>query len=196
MGATLTVTETTTEMVHLKGGALVQEESEREWYMVPPKAEYEFEITGYAVPFEMKVSEEYGGGTQTKTRLEFTIKGGKGDGKRFTDMFTFSIGPKSNLGALLRRLNVSLDPDPETRQWDLDRVIGYKGKGYVTHGADKLGVVKLDEKNKPKYAKLVLDTVEAVAAPTTAYRCDIVETLTKTTPDDVNQIQNDEWPEN
>lgn len=177
MGATLTVNETTSKMVRLVNGKLVIEDGQRNLYMVPPKGEYEWEITGYALPFEMKKSAQFikPGESEyaTKTRLEVTITSGKGVGKMFTEMYGFSIGPRSTLGKLLRALNVSLAPDPVTREWDLDRVIGYKGKSYVTHGMDASGAVKLDDQGKPKYANIVIDTVEALGAPENPYSISI-----------------------
>lgn len=200
MGATLTVNETTSKMVRLVNGKLVVEEGQRNLYIVPPKGEYEWEITGYALPFEMKKSamfikpgeSEYA----TKTRLEITITSGKGAGKMFTEMFGFSIGARSTLGKLLRALNVSLEPDAVTRQWDLDRVIGYKGKSYVTHGADSNGAVKLDDQGKPKYASIVIDTVEALGGPERPYSINIdEEDLTPQRQESAASASDDGWPE-
>lgn len=158
MGAVLTVNETKTEMIRLVNGKLVKEEAQRNLYVVPPKnGEYEFTITGYALPFELK-SDQYG--VQTKTKLELTLK----NGKMIQCMFGFSIGEKSNLGGVLRRLGVDLSPDPETGTWDLDRCIGYTGKGYFTLSE------KLDDAGKPKYVNLEPKTVEAINAPDQAYR--------------------------
>lgn len=166
MGATLTVNETSSEMIRLVGDQLVQETSQRNLYTVPPKGEYEFKITGYALPFEMAKSEQYGGGTQTMTRIEFTITEGKGTGKMWTELFGFSIGEKANLGRLLRKLEVDLTPD-DAGKWDLDRAIGYTGRGYGVPSD------KLDEYGKPRYFRLSLDTVEAVSAPEKPYSIQI-----------------------
>ena len=172
MGATLTVNESSTQMVRLVNGQLVQEEAQRNIYCVPPKGEYEFMITGYALPFEMQKSEQYirpgEKTTQTMTRIEFTITSGKGDGKMWSELIGFSIGMKSNLGKLLRKLNVDLSPN-EKGQWDLDRAVGYRGKGYVVPSD------KLDDMGKPKYARLSIDTVEPMGAPDSPYTIDIVE---------------------
>lgn len=166
MGATLTVNEGTSEMVRLIGDQLIQESAQRNLYVVPPKGEYEFQITGYALPFEMAKAEQYGGGTQTMTRIEFTITEGKGKGKMWTELFGFSIGEKANLGKLLRKLKVDLAADANGK-WDLDRAIGYTGRGYVVPSD------KLDDEGKPKYARLSLDTVEPVSAPAQAYSIEI-----------------------
>jgi len=202
MGATLTINETTSKMVRLVSGKLVVEDGQRNLYIVPPKGEYEWEITGYALPFEMKKSAQFikPGESEyaTKTRLEITIISGKGAGKMFTEMFGFSIGPRSTLGKLLRALNVSLEPDAVTRQWDLDRVIGYKGKSYVTHGQDATGAVKLDDQGKPKYASIVIDTVEALGAPERPYSIDISdEDLTPQRAESAasSTSTDDGWPE-
>lgn len=168
MGATLTVNETSTQMVRLVGGKLVQEAAQRNIYVVPPKGEYAFEITGYALPFDMPKAEQYGGGMQTMTRLEFTITEGKGIGKMWTELLGFSIGEKSNLGKLLRKLNVDLNPN-ERGEWDLDRAVGYRGKGYVVPSD------KLDDMGKPKYARLSIDTVEPLGAPEQPYSIQIME---------------------
>ena len=166
MGATLTITETSTQMIRLVGDQLVQEESQRNLYTVPPKGEYEFMITGYALPFDIPKAEEYGGGTQTMTRLECTITEGKGTGKMFTLMLGFSLGQKSNLGRLLRGFGVDLTP--VDGKWDLDRAIGYTGKAFIIPSDT------LDEFGKPKYAKLALDAgVEAVRGPERAYSIDV-----------------------
>jgi len=202
MGATLTINETTSKMVRLVNGKLVVEDGQRNLYIVPPKGEYEWEITGYALPFEMKKSAQFikPGESEyaTKTRLEITITSGKGAGKMFTEMFGFSIGPRSTLGKLLRALNVSLEPDAVTRQWDLDRVIGYKGKSYVTHGQDATGAVKLDDQGKPKYASIVIDTVEALGGPDKPFSIDISdEDLTPQRAESAasSTSTDDGWPE-
>jgi hypothetical protein len=174
MGATLTVnSEQSTQMIRLVGDKLVQEESQRNLYVVPPKGEYVFAITGYALPFQMAIGEQYrkadGPTHQTMTRLELTIAEGKGAGKMFTVMLGFSLGPKSNLGRLLRQMNVDLSPD-ENNKWDLDRAIGYRGKGYVVPSDT------LDDDKKPKYAKISIETVEPVSAPEQTYSIQIEET--------------------
>lgn len=167
MGATLTVNEGTSEMIRLVGDQLMQETSQRNLYTVPPKGEYEFMVTGYALPFEMAKGEQFGGGMQTMTRVEFTIIEGKGKGRMWTELYGFSIGEKANLGKLLRKLKVDLSPD-DKGEWDLDRAIGYTGKGYGVP-SEKLG-----EDGKPKYFKLSLDTVEPVAAPEQKYSIQIM----------------------
>lgn len=173
MGATMKVYEGSTQMVRLVGDKLVQEEAQRNLYVIPPKGEYEFMITGYALPFEMLIQPQHrkpdGPERQTMTRLEFTITEGKGKGKLFTVMVGFSLGPQSNLGRLLRQLNVDLSPD-EHGEWDLDRAIGYRGRGHFIPSET------LDDTGKPKYVKLALDLgYELVSAPEQPYRIDITQ---------------------
>lgn len=196
MGATLTINETTSKMVRLVNGKLVVEEAQKNLYIVPPKGELEWMITGYALPFEMKKLPQHvkpgESEWQTKTRLEFTIQSGPGKGRMFTDMYTFSIGQKATLGKLLRRVQVDMSPDEVTRSWDLDRAIGYTGKSYVTHGE------KLDDKGKPLYANIVIDTVEAVAAPDRPYSINIDdEDLTPQRAESAatSTASDDGWPE-
>lgn len=164
MGVQMEVKQQASVMIRKVGDKLVKETRAGNIYVVPPKGEYQFEVTGYALPFEMPKSEEYGGGTQTMTRVEFTIIDGKGAGKMFDQMWGFSNGPKSNLGRFLRAMKVDLTPIDGS--WDLDRMIGYTGSGYVTP-SDNLG-----DDGKPKYARLSLDTVEGIAAPERAYTFD------------------------
>lgn len=174
MGATLTITESTNEMIRLVGDRLVQETSQQNLYVVPPAGEYEFMITGYALPFQMRKQPQHirPGESEfsTKTRLEFTITKSpdpKGVGKMFTDLYTFSLGAQAHLGNLLRRMKVNLEPKADGT-WDLDNAIGYVGKGYVTQSE------KLDENTgKPKYAYLAVDTVSAVSAPEKPYSIQI-----------------------
>lgn len=168
MGVVLTVNENKTEMIRLVGDKLVKEEAQRNLYVIPPKnGEYEFTITGYALPFEMR-SDEYG--VQTKTKLELTMK----NGQMVQCMFGFSIGPKSNLGEVLRRLGVDMAPDPKKGGWDLDACIGYSGKGYFNLSD------KLDDTGKPKYVNLVPKSVEPIGKPEKKYSFD--ETITDVIP--------------
>lgn len=161
MGVQMEVKQQASTMIRKVGDKLRKEDRTANLYMVPPKGEYQFEVTGYALPFEMPKAEEYGGGMQMMTRVEFTITDGKGKGKMFDQLWGFSLGPKSNLGRFLRSMKVDLTPVDGS--WDMDRMIGYVGSGYVTPGE------ALGDDGKPKYAKLSLDTVEGISAPETAY---------------------------
>lgn len=163
MGVQIEAKQTQSTMIRLVNGKLVKEEASPNIYIVPPKDMYEFDVTGYAIPFEMPRDPEYGGGTQTMTRVELTITEGKGKGRMFTQMWGFSIHPKSNLGIFLRKLSV---PIPIVGGFDLDEMIAYGGRGYVVP-SDKLG-----DDGKPKYAKLSLDTVEGTKVRDQAYSFD------------------------
>lgn len=195
MGATLTVNQTTSEMIRLVNGQLVQESAQPNIYVVPPRGEYTFKVTGYALPFQMKKDPKYvkpgEPETQTMTRIEFTITEGKGIGKMFTQMWGFAIGERANLGKFCRAMGVDLTPD-DNGAWDLDRLIGYEGKGYVTPSE------KLDEAGRPKYANLSLDTVEGTAKPDREYRITITEKAPATNGNGSNghhAADNDGWPE-
>ena len=164
MGVQLEVKQQTTTMIRLVGDKLRKETRVANLYIVPPKGEYEFDITGYALPFEIKRDQQYmkegDSEYQTMTRIEFTITSGKGAGKMFDQMWGLKIGPKSNLGRCCQAMNI---PIPKTGNFDLDSIIGYGGKGYVIPGET------LGDDGKPRYAKLSLDTVEGTHAPERAY---------------------------
>jgi hypothetical protein len=166
MGATLTVNSGTSEMVRLVANELVLETMAQNIYIVPPKGEYEFMITGYALPFIVNKKPEHckpgEPTTVAKTRVEFTIIGGKGDGRMFTQYWTYSINDRATLGKFLRKMNVDLTPDKDGN-WDLDRMIGYTGTGYITPSET------LDEQGKPKYPNLAIDSVEGKSPPKQAY---------------------------
>ncbi|MCA9877830.1 MAG: hypothetical protein KC442_08610 [Thermomicrobiales bacterium] len=89
-------------------GGLVQVMPGRDEYAVPPQGTYgRFKLTGISDTFEM-VSPKYG--LQTKARLEFQILKVQDteskylEGRRFTGLYTWTVGQKSNLGALLGAL--------------------------------------------------------------------------------------------
>ena len=164
MGATIEVRQQTTMMIRLVGDKLVREERTANLYVVPPKGEYTFEITGYAEPFQMKRSAQWikegESEFQNMTRVELTITEGPGKGKMFDQMWGFALGAGSNLGKFCRRMNISI---PAAGSFDLEQIIGYIGTGYVTP-SDTLG----DDK-KPKYANLGIETVSGVSAPERAF---------------------------
>lgn len=77
-------------------------------YAVPPRGLYgRFQLTGISDTFEL-VSAQYG--PSTKVRLEFLIVKVSDaaskylEGKRFTELYTWTVGPKSNLGQLFGAL--------------------------------------------------------------------------------------------
>lgn len=89
-------------------GELFQVVPERDEYAVPPAGTYgRFKLTGISDTFDM-TSERYG--TSTKVRVEFQIMKVQDpenkylEGKRFTELYGWSVGPKSNLGKLFSKL--------------------------------------------------------------------------------------------
>jgi hypothetical protein len=143
-------------------GALSITESKREDYSVPPEGEYEWEITGFAEPFEMAKSAEFGGGMQTKTRLEFTILSGKGQGRKFNQMFTWSVGSKATLGQLIAKVRGQGVGLGET--FELTDLIGMKAKSYVNHSVDLGGHIKTGPDGKPLYAEVAIKTIRPLTA--------------------------------
>jgi hypothetical protein len=167
MGVQIAVRETVDcAMIRLVGNKLVKEQRVENLYIVPPKGEYQFQITGYAEPFEMPRAVEYGGGMQTMTRVELTITEGKGKGRMFDQLWGCTIGPKSNLGKFLRAMKVPVAAN-ENGEFDLDNIIGYIGSGYVT-ASDAV-----DNQGKPRYARLAIDTVEGISPPKRTYSYDL-----------------------
>ena len=161
MGVQMEVKQQSTTMFRLVGDQIVKENRVQNLYVVPPKGEYRFMITGYADPFEMPKSADYGGGTQVMTRIELTIIEGPGKGKMFDQMWGFTIGEKSNLGGFLRRMGVDLSLRDGT--FDLDRIIGYTGSGYLTPSTT------LGDDGKPRYTKLSIETVDGLGNPDRDY---------------------------
>lgn len=91
-----------------KTGEIFQVIPGRDEYAVPPQGTYgRFKLTGISDTFEL-VSPKYG--PQDKVRLEFEILKVQDaeskylEGRRFTGLYTWTVGPKSNLGALLGAL--------------------------------------------------------------------------------------------
>lgn len=143
-------------------GDLYQTESERSDYTAPPEGEYELEITAFAEPFEMPKAEEYGGGMQTKTRLEFTVLSGKGKGKKFAPMYTWTVGAKSTLGQLIAKLRGA--PVAPGEDFDIADLIGTKFKAYVNHAINKKsGQKSLDNTGKP-YPEITIPTIKLLSA--------------------------------
>lgn len=140
-------------------GDLFQTESERSDYTTPPEGEYDLEITAFAEPFEMPKAEQFGGGMQTKTRLEFTIVSGKGKGKKFAPMYTWSVGSKATLGQLIAKIKGGFVAPGE--DFDIGSLIGVKLRAYVNHALGQDGRVKLDQAGKP-YPELSVKTVRVL----------------------------------
>jgi hypothetical protein len=142
-------------------GALYEAETERDSYLVPPAGEYTLRIVGFAKPFEM-TSEKYG--TSTKTRIEFEIASEKGRGKRFTGLYTWTVGEKANLGKLIRRARGIEIPKGSIDVADLILPVPpIEFVCFVSNSDD------LDDAGRPKYADVVLESVKAAGAERPAY---------------------------
>jgi hypothetical protein len=200
MGVAIEVNQGASKMVRLINGKLELEESQRTIYRVPPKGEYDWTITGYALPFKMRKSPQFIKEGESefaeKTRLEFTIDGGPGNGRMFTEMYGWALGPRAALGKLLRALAVDLGRTP----FDMDFVIGYRGHSYVGHATDAAGAVKLDDQGKPAYAQVVIDDrFRPIGAPEQSYFIDLSSIASDaagpTSTKETNGATDDGWPE-
>ena len=87
-------------------GKIVEVMPEQDEYQTPPKGtRARVELSGISDTFEMTT--QFSDTPVTKVRVEYTIrKGTTGvgkalEGKRFTEIHTWTIGPKSNLGKLI-----------------------------------------------------------------------------------------------
>jgi hypothetical protein len=136
-----------------KNGTRFQAEPQREEYSTPVKGTYLLELTGIAEPFEMD-NHFKPGEKVLKTRIEFTVKrsrNGLSDGKRFTGLYTWSLGKKSNMGALMNAITPGgmREGDPVR----LTNKIGTTFKCFVTNSDDG------------KYAGVSVETIETVTPP-------------------------------
>lgn len=89
-------------------GKLFQVTPERDEYAVPPRGTYgRFRLTGISDTFEL-TSEQYG--LSVNVRLEFEIVKVQDaeskylEGRKFTALYTWTVGPRSNLGGLIGAL--------------------------------------------------------------------------------------------
>jgi hypothetical protein len=204
MGVAIETNQQSSKMIRLVAGKLVLEESQRNIYVVPPKGEYDWSITGYSLPFKMKKSPQFIKEGESefaeKTRVEFTIDGGPGNGRMFTILYGWALGSRAVLGKLCRALGVDLSVTP----FDMDQIIGYRGHSYVGHALDMSGAVKLNEQGKPAYAEIAIDDrFVALGPPATPYFIDLsgMDTGASTngnghTDEPTNDTTNDvdEWP--
>lgn len=126
MSRTLLATDTTpTSMFRLgANGELTKVEPNRDDYVTPPRGtRARIELSGISETFLM--DSQFSPGEQVeKVRLEWRIVKGQGNaakmyqGKCFSELYTWKIGPKSNLGKLIGALRgtpvkpgESIDPD-------------------------------------------------------------------------------------
>lgn len=90
-------------------GELVKVERQGDEYQTPPRGtRARLQLSGISEVFEM--TSQYSDAPVEKIRVEFLIEKGTGnaakmlEGKRFTEMMTWTVGPKSTLGKLLGAL--------------------------------------------------------------------------------------------
>lgn len=143
-------------------GELFQiEEVDRNEYVTPPRGTRgRFTLSGISDTFEM-TSEQYG--TSTNVRLEFLVdkvtnKEFKwAEGKRFTQLVTWKIGPKSTFGQLLGALRErAIQPGEEL---DPDAFIG---TSFVTS-------TTLKENGDRLYAGISIEAIEAGSVKLSPY---------------------------
>jgi hypothetical protein len=164
MGVAINVNTGSSKMVRLVAGKLVLEESQNNIYIIPPKGECDWMITGYQLPFKMKKAPQHIKEGESeyaeKTRLEFTVEGGPGDGRMFRVLYGFALGPRATLGKFCRALGVELGDS-----FDLDNLIGYRGHSFAGPATDATGNVLLDDNKKPAYASISMDDRFRVISP-------------------------------
>lgn len=101
-------------------GEPTEDRIERNLYTVPPLGTYRLRLLRFAKPFEMAKAAEYGGGTQTMTRLELKVIGGPGDGRKCAPMVSLTLGEKSKLGQIVRAaIGRNLGPGEEFNLYDV-----------------------------------------------------------------------------
>ena len=106
---TLTVSSggSITPMFRRNGRGQIEEVMpEQDEYQTPPKGtRARIELSGISDVFEMTT--QFSDAPVSKVRVEYTIRKGTSnagkmlEGKRFTEIMTWTIGPKSNLGRLI-----------------------------------------------------------------------------------------------
>lgn len=107
-------------------------------YQTPPKGtRARMTLSGISEEFEL--TSQFSEQPVTKVRVEFTIDKVSGnakmlEGKRFTDLYTLSTGPKSNLGKLLGALRGREIAKGE--DVDIDAFIGASFVTVTTQSAD------------------------------------------------------------
>lgn len=128
-----------------------QTQEERFAHVVPPMAEYEVLVRGFAEPFEMMFDNK----PQRKTRLELVIQNeGPGKGKTCTILVGWSIGPKSYLGKVYRATtgeNVT-----QGGEYDITKILGGRFRAMLMPSAN------VDENGKPRGTNVSWDTFDAL----------------------------------
>jgi hypothetical protein len=145
-----------------RDGSVTEERIERNIYVVPPMGTYRLRLLRFAKPFELPKAEQYGGGTQTMTRLELMVVGGQGHGKLVTPMVSLSLGERSKLGQVAR---AAIKRDLGAGEaFDLFSVCHYWDQETDSH--DFMATLKpgnsLDENGKPKHCNIVDGTIAKI----------------------------------
>lgn len=134
-------------------GEIVEEEIDRSKYVVPPADTYRLRFKRFAKPFEMPKAEKYGGGTQTMTRLELEIVGGKGNGKKAAVLVGWAFGPRAAFGRVMRACERR---EIETgEEVDLFGLAEKEFSAYLQPSDDKDPTT-----GKAKYANMLRDTIK------------------------------------
>ena len=134
----------------LVDGEIVTEEMQRNLYGVPPAGEYTLEVTGVTDTFQT----EYEGQTRDNLRVEFTIRGGKLEGRMIAPMFGATLGPRSHLTKIA---TAAWGDEIPSGDFELLDLVGGRIKAYCVPSES------IDEyTKKPKYVKVSIDTVRGV----------------------------------
>lgn len=138
---------TPTRMWRKTNGQLAVVEPKREEYNVPVKGQYRLKYHGIAEPFEM--DDTFNPGQKVrKTRVEFLIVKSRNrgsDGKLFSNLFTWSLSEKSNLGNLMATLRGG--PIRPGEKFDVRNPLGIEFDA----------MVKVNDKGT--YATVVIDSI-------------------------------------
>lgn len=132
-----------------------QSQDERAQIQIPPKGEYRLKVVGFAVPFEMPRSADFGGGMQTMTRLLLEVAGGPAAGKRCTLLVSYAVSRRSNLGKIY---GATVGMPAPGESWDPVLMLDQEFTAYLQPSKN------LDENGKPKGTDCSWDTVAAVGS--------------------------------
>lgn len=141
-------------------GSLVYEEAAYSDYTVPAKGEYRLKVTGLGEPFEDEIPVQYrregGPTTSMKTRVEFTIVGGRHDGQKVLISYltlSLSSGGKSGRPANLFLIFQAACPEGGSDPGDM---LGRELYAYL-----KPSDARRDD-GTPKYTVMSYDTCSPV----------------------------------
>lgn len=133
-------------------GQIVEVMPEQDEYQTPPRGtRARVELSGISDVFEMKT--QFSDEPVKKCRVEYTIRKGTSnaakmlEGKRFTEIHTWTVGPKSNLGKLIGALRgAPIEPGEAVNPDD------YIGATFV---------VTISTTDDGKWGKISPDAIEA-----------------------------------